>query len=207
MMNANVMHRILVLGASLLFVSCTGIGSWDQRADCLVVPIPVGDLPDDVDLRARMRFSVEGREAHFEVIARRVSEELVVVGIAQSGVRLFAIHQRGREIALKGNLSRKSEHLARWTMDALHRALWISPPPDAGAGLVVNWRWESEVVTDTIDDERRRRKFVRPGESDSVLIRYLSPAAEAGDRVEIQNFRCGYEATFVVVETSERLVR
>jgi hypothetical protein len=89
----------------------------------------------------------------------------------------------------------------------LHRALWISPPPDAGAGLVVNWSWESEIVTESIDGEQRRRKFVRLDESDSVLIRYLSPAAEAGDRVEIQNFRCGYEATFVVVETSERLVR
>jgi hypothetical protein len=207
MMSANVMHRILILGVSLLFVSCTGIGSWIQRADCLVVPVSVGDLPDDVDLRARMRFSVEGRETHFEVIARRVFEELVVVGIAQSGVRLFAAHQRGREIALEGTLSRKSAHLARWTLDALHRALWISPPPDAGAGLVVNWSWESEIVTESIDGEQRRRNFVRLDESDSVLIRYLSPAAEAGDRVEIQNFRCGYEATFVVVETSERLVR
>ncbi len=207
MMNATVVHRILILGASLLFASCTGIGSWIQHPDCLVVPVSVGDLPDDIDLRARMRFSVEGREAHFEVIARRVSEELVVVGIAQSGVRLFAVHQRGREIALEGTLSRKSAHLARWTLDALHRALWISPPPDARAGLVVNWSWESENVTDSIDGERRSRKFVRPGESDSVLIRYLSPAAEAGGRVEIQNFRCGYEATFVVVQTSERFVQ
>jgi hypothetical protein len=207
MMSANAMHRILVLGASLLFVSCTGIGSGIQRADCLVVPVSVGDLPDDVDLRARMRFSVEGRETHFEVITRRVSEELVVVGIAQSGVRLFAAHQRGREIALEEHLSRKSEHLARWTLDALHRALWISPPPDAGAGLVVNWSWESETVTESIDGGRRRREFVRPDKSGSVVIRYLPPGAEADDRVEIQNLWCGYEATFVVVETSERFVQ
>jgi hypothetical protein len=206
-MSANVMHRILILGVSLLLVSCTGIGSWIQRADCVVVPVSVGDLPDDVDLRARMRFSVKGRETHFEVIARRVSEELVVVGIAQSGARLFAAHQRGHEIALEETLSRESAHLARWTLDALHRALWISPPPDAGAGPVLNWIWESENVTESIDGKRRRREFVRPGESDSVLIRYLPPAAEAGDRVEIQNFRCGYEATFVVVGTMEQTVQ
>jgi hypothetical protein len=207
MMNANVMHRTLILGVSLLFVSCTGIGSWIQRPDCLVVPVTVGDLLGDVDLRARMRFSVEDRETHFEVIARRVPEELVVVGIAKSGVRLFAVHQRDREITLEGALSRKSAHLARWTLDALHRALWISPPPDTGAGLVVNWSWESESVTESIDGGQRRREFVRPGESGSVVIRYLSPAAEAGDRVEIQNFWCGYEATFVVVEISERFVQ
>jgi hypothetical protein len=131
----------------------------------------------------------------------------VVVGIAEYGVRLFAVHQRGREIAMEGVLSREFAHLARWTLDALHRAIWISAPSDLGAGPVVNWSWENESVTESIDGGRRRREFVYPDASAAVVIRYLSPSAEGGYRVEIQNPWCGYEATFVVVDTPERVVQ
>ena len=134
-------------------------------------------------------------------------EELVVVGIAQYGVRLFAVHQRGREIALNGAPSRESAHLARWTMDALHRALWIPMRPDAGAAPVVNWNWESESVMESIDGERRERKFARPGTLEPVVIRYVPGSDEASDRVEIQNLWCGYEATFVVVDTPEQAAK
>ena len=151
-----------------------------------------------------MRFSMDEQEAHFEVIARRVPEELVVVGIAQSGLRLFAVHQQVREIAVEGALSRESAHLADWTLDALHRSIWIPRPSDAEADPVVSWRWENESVTESIDGGQRRREFTHPGVSGPVVIRYPSRSAEAGGRVEIQNPWCGYEATFVVVDTSER---
>jgi hypothetical protein len=205
-MNLNLTRGILVLGVSQLLVSCAGIDSWVQRSHCPVVPVSTADHLDDVELRARMRFSMENGEAHFEVVARRVAEKLVVVGIAQYGVRLFAVHQRGREIAVEWALSREFAQLARWTLDALHRAIWIATPSDPGTGPVVNWSWENEGVTESIDGGQRRREFVRPDASDPVVIRYLSPSAEAGDRVEIQNPWCGYEATLVVVDTPERVV-
>jgi hypothetical protein len=203
-MNIKLARGILILGVSQLLVSCAGIGSWVQRSHCPVVPVSTADHLDDVELRARMHFSMENWEAHFEVVARRVPEELVVVGIAQYGVRLFAAHQRGREIAVEGTPSRKFAHLARWTLDALHRAIWISTPSDPGAGPVVNWSWENESVTESIDGGQRRREFLHPDASDPVVIRYLSTSAEAGDRVEIQNPWCGYEASFIVVDTPER---
>jgi hypothetical protein len=222
-MNINLTRGILVLGMSQLLISCTGIGSWIQHSHCPVVPVSTANHLDGVELRARMHFSMESREAHFEVVARRVPEELVVVGIAQYGVRLFAVHQRGREIVVEGALSRESAHLARWTLDALHRAIWISTPSDAGAGPVVDWSWENESVTESIGGGQRRREFAHPGASDPVVIRYLSPSAEAGDRVEIQdhpspfaevgdrveiqNPWCGYEARFVIVDTPERVVQ
>jgi hypothetical protein len=71
---------------------------------------------------------------------------------------------------------------------------------------VVSWSWENESVKESIHGGRRRREFVHPDASAPVVIRYLSPSAEAGDRVEIQNPWCGYEASFVVVDTPERVV-
>jgi len=207
MINANVKRGIFALGVPFFFISCAGTGSWVQRSHCPVVPVSTAGHLDDVELRARMHFSMKNGEAHFEVVARRVPEELVVVGIAQYGVRLFAAHQRGREIAVEGASSREFAHLARWTLDALHRAIWISTPSDAGAGPVVNWSWENESVAESIDGGQRRREFARPDASDPVVVRYLSPSAEAGDRVEIQNPWCGYEASFVVVDTPERVVQ
>ena len=206
-MNINLTRGILVLGVSHLLVSCAGMGSWVQRSYCPVVPVSTADHLDDVKLRSRMHFSMKNREAHFEVVARRVSEELVVVGIAQYGVRLFAVRQRGREIVVEGAPSREFAHLARWTLDALHRAIWISPPSDPEAGPVVNWSWENESVMESIDGGQRRREFVYPGASEPVVIRYLSPSAEGGNRVEIQNPWCGYEAAFVILDPPERVVQ
>jgi len=206
-MKINLTRGIVVLGVLHFLISCAGSGSWIQRSHCPVVPVSTADHLDDVELRARVHFSTKSGEAHFEVVARRAPEELVVVGIAQPGVRLFAVHQRGREIAVEGAPSRKFAHLARWTLDALHRAIWLSTPSDAGAGPVVNWSWENESVTESIDGGQRRREFVHPGALDPVVIRYLSTSAEAGDRVEIQNPWCGYEASFVVVDTPERVVQ
>jgi hypothetical protein len=207
MINANVKRRIFVLGVSLLFISCTGIGSWIQRSHCPVVPVPTGDLPDDVNLRAHMHFSIEDREAHFEVVARRVPEELVVVGIAQYGVRLFAARQRGREIAVEGTPSREFAHLARWTLDALHRAIWIPTQSDPGAGPVVSWSWENESVKESIHGGRRRREFERSGASEPVVIRYDPLSAGAGPRVEVQNPWCGYAVTFTIIDTPDGAVQ
>jgi hypothetical protein len=204
MMNANLVVGILVLGVSPLLVSCAGSGSWGQRPHCPVVPVSTTDHLEDVELRARMHFSMNGRKAHFEVIARRVPEELLVVGIAQHGVRLFAVHQRGREIVVGEASSRKYTHLALWALDALHRAIWISAPSDRGTGPVVDWSWENESVTESIGSGQRRREFTHPDASDSVVIYYASPSAERGDHVEIQNPWCGYEARFVVFDTPKR---
>ena len=204
MIKANRVVETLVLGVSLLLVSCAGGGSWGQRPHCPVVPVSTTDHLEDVELRARMHFSMKGRKAHFEVVARRVPEELVVVGIAQHGVRLFAVHQRGREIVVEGTSSRNYTRLALWALDALHRAIWISAPSDLGTGAVVDWSWENESVTESIGGGQRRREFRHPDASDSVEIYYASPSTGRGDHVEIQNPWCGYEARFVVFDTPKR---
>jgi hypothetical protein len=198
--NVNVTRGVFVLGLWLSFLSCTGIGSRIHSPRCPVVAVPTGDLPDDVDLRARMHFTTEGREAHFEVVARLDSEKLVVVGIADYGVRLFAVHQRGREIAVEGAVSREFGQLARWTLDALHRSIWIPMRSDAEAGPVVSWDWENESVTESIQDGRRWRKFERSDALDPVVIRFDPPSAEAGPRVEIANPWCGYAVSFTIVD-------
>jgi len=198
---------LLVLLASALLISCAGNGSWGLHPHCPVVPVSSVDYLGDFELRARMHFGMDDREAHFEVVARRVPEGLVLVGIAQHGTRLFAVRQRGREIAVEAASSRASEHLARWTLDALHRAIWISPPSKPEAGGVVDWTWENERVTESIDGDRRMRKFVYPDAAAPVVIRYGPPPTEAADLVEIENPWCGYTASFVVFAVPERGTR
>ena len=196
--------RLLVAVASLL-VSCAGVGSSIRHPGCPVVPISSSDLPDPLQVRTRMKFTMDGEQAHLEAVAGGTPEELVVVGIAQYGVRLFAVHQRGREISVEGALSRRFEHLALWTLDALHRVLWIRPPPDVEPGAVVSWDRENERVTDAREAGGRRREFARNGSDPAaarVVIRYS--AARAGTsaipRVEIHNPWCGYEAVVAVLE-------
>jgi hypothetical protein len=203
-MKANWFAGILALGVSQLLVSCAGSGSWDQLSHCPVVPVSTVDDLGDVDLRARMHFSMGGRKADFEIVARTTPEELVVVGIASHGVRLFAVHQRGREFEVEGASSRKSTRLAYFALDALHRAVWIPAPPEPDSVAVIDWDWEDESVTDSIGGGERRRRFAHPDASDSVVILYASPSAGGGERIEIENPWCGYEARFIVFDTPRR---
>ena len=195
----------LLAAAAALFVSCTGV-SWSIRnPSCPVVPISSSDLPDPRQLRARMQFTMSGDEAYLEAVTGGTPDDLVVVGIAQYGVRLFAVHQRGREISVEGALSRRFEHLALWTLDVLHRAFWIQPPPDIEPGAVVNWDWGNERVTDVREGGGGWREFTRHGgdpASARVVIRYSAATAgtSAGPRVEIYNPWCGYEAVVAVLE-------
>ena len=187
------MRHAFLLTTALLLVSCAGVGTRFRSPNCPVVPRFRSELSDDLDLRARMHFAVGDREVHLEVVARSSPEELVVVGIASYGARVFAAQQRGRTITVKDAATRKFEYLARWTMDALHRSVWIQAPADAGSGSVVRWSWENERVTESVQAGERRREFSRIGASAPVLIRYREQV------IEIQNPWCGYHAVFALV--------
>jgi hypothetical protein len=143
-----------------------------------------------------MHFEVDDRNVHLEVVARSSMEELVVVGIASYGIRLFAVQQRERRIAVIDAASREFGHLARWTMDALHRSLWIHAPPGAGSGPVVRWDWENEEVTEWLQANERRREFSRSSESSPVVVEYREQV------IEIRNPWCGYRAVFARVNDS-----
>lgn len=193
-----------MLTASLLLSSCAGIGSWVRPPHCPVAPVPTAEL-SDVELRAHMRFTTKSEEAHFEAIARSTQGELRIVGIASYGIRLFAIHQRGQEIRVEGALSPKFEQLALWTLDALHRSIWIQAPTNAGDSPVVSWQRENERVTESNEVADHHREFSRDRASARVRVRYSTPAAAS--RIEIQNPWCGYEAAFVILDPPERVVQ
>jgi hypothetical protein len=141
-----------------------------------------------------MRFAVSNRDVHLEVVARSSPEELVVVGITGYGVRIFAARQRGRVITVEDATTRNYEHLARWSMDALHRSLWIQPPAGAGSDRVLSWAWEDEQVVESGKSGTRLREFSRTGTSAVVSVRYRERS------VEIRNPWCGYDAVFVVLD-------
>jgi len=192
------MKHAFVLTTALLLVSCGGVGTRFRPPNCPVVPLSRSELPDDLGLRARMHFTIDDRDVHLDVVARSLPEELVVVGITSYGVRVFAAQQRGRRIAVKDAAAREFEYLARWTMDALHRSVWIQAPPDAGSGPIVRWSWENERVTESVQAGERSREFSRSGASAPVLVRYREQV------IEIRNPWCGYHAVFALVNDDDK---
>lgn len=191
-----------MLTASLLLSSCAGIGSWVRPPHCPVAPVATAEL-SDVELRAHMRFTIKSEEAHLEAIARSTQGELRIVGIASYGIRLFAIHQRGQEIRVEGALSPKFEQLALWTLDALHRSIWIQAPTNAGDSPVVSWQRENERVTESNEAGERHREFSRARASAPVRVHYSRPAAAS--RIEIQNPWCGYDAVIAIIDSARGL--
>ena len=187
-----------LLTAFLLLSSCAGIDSWTPI--CPVRPVPTNRL-SDVELRARIHFTIKSEDAHLEAIARSTPEELWIVGITAYGSRLFAVQQRGHEIRVDGAPSRKFEHLALWTLDALHRSIWIQAPENAGAGPVVSWKRENEHVTEWVDAGEQHREFSHARASAPVRIHYATPAATA-PRIEVHNPWCGYDAVIAIVDSA-----
>ena len=190
-----------------LVLSCASMPPRLGGPGCPVVPVSSMDLPASTRLRARVRISVGDRELGLEAIARRGPEDLVVVGLAPHGTRLFAARQRGRNIEIDSASSREMERLALWVMDALHRGFWIEPAASSRREGGARWSWEGEQVLETWRDGRWRREFRRGRDSTDgapVAIDYRD-ASHRGDRsgFEIRNAWCGYEGVFIPLDEAD----
>ncbi|MBW2695202.1 MAG: DUF3261 domain-containing protein [Deltaproteobacteria bacterium] len=189
-------------------LACATLLGWRPTQGCPVVPVSSAELPEHATLRARMRIRSGDAEVGLEVVARAQSGELVVVGLAPYGPRLFTVHQREREYDVETvGSSARLRVLAHWVMDALHRAYWIGPASsDPGGASQPRFVWAGERVLESEHDGQRRRVFLRAG-SDSaapgVTIDYSRPPASG--RAVIHNRWCGYEAVVAILdEQTER---
>lgn len=182
---------------------------------CPIVLVSTADLANPLALRARMHLVANGREIRLEVVARGTGDELVVVGVAGYGVRLFVVSQHGRAFSVEASSS-ALERVALWVLDALHRAYWVRPPPSAEPGeLGSRWVQGAERVTESRRGGTRRREFALDGaapDSARVTIDYPGDAGD-GDgheaeadrtvgRAEIENPWCGYTAVVAPLATS-----
>jgi len=211
-------NRVWQLGAIAmlwLMLSCASVSAWlarPGRPGCPVVPVSSMDLPASTRLRARVRIGVGDRVLGLEVIARKGPEELVVVGLAPHGTRLFSVRQRGREIEVEPASSpqmksRQMEHLALWLMDALHRGLWIEPAAGSRRQDGASWSWQGEHVVERLREGRWWREFRRAGDAGNVApvaIEYRAEPHLGGESgFEIRNTWCGYEALIIPLNETD----
>jgi hypothetical protein len=143
----------------------------------------------------------------FDVIARRQQEELFVVGLALPGTRLFAVRQWASTLAVEGEVRLPMRAVAAWTMDALHRGLFIESSRVAGDGAPIRWVREGEEIEERSDRDRRSRSFRRVlGARDAAAISIdyrVDSNSSMGSGYEIRNPICGYEALVVVFDPAE----
>jgi hypothetical protein len=188
-------------------LSCASGPRWLGGSDCPVLPVSTTELRETTRLRARARITVGNRAIGLEVVAFTDSEELVVVGIAPQGIRLFAIRQRERDLDIDASSSREMKHLARWVMDALHRGFWIEPTADSRHDNGASWIRDGEQIIEVRGDGGWRREFRRAEDTNDVapvVIDYRDPAHPGGrPRFEIRNAWCGYEAVFIPLDEAD----
>ena len=195
--------RSVAIAMALAWVGCTGLLARLDPVRCGVVPVSSIDLPDDLRLRVRARFAVGDRAIGMELIARATSGELVVIGAAPHGARLFAVQQRGTEYTVDAMGSRELRAVAYWVMDALHRGYWIRAPGRPTDGRASRWKRAGEIVEESWRGASRHREFgdsrskIDPARSDVDPARVTIDYFEDGTRVEIRNPWCGYEAVLV----------
>ena len=171
----------------------------------------------NASLRARVHLRLTGGKTgrglagegiRMEIVARRQPDELVVVGLAQYGARLFTVRQRDEGVGSQSVVTlvadpanRELKQIALFVMDALHRAYWVQLSEESGATI---FDWGEERVTLTRSGETLRREFAlanRGPATRRVTIEYPEPVAEAlVSRVEMRNPWCGYEAVIVPIE-------
>jgi len=192
-------------------VGCVGPGL--AGAPCPVALASTESISSEAGtLRVRMQLTIGDETIHLEIVTESRPDELVVVGLAGFGVRLFAVHQHGTEMIVEDASTFELRQVAVWVMDALHRAYWIKPPQGAPK---TNWNWASEEVHETTIEDRTRREFDLPAltrqstRSDDmtprVTIDYAGlqtgpgPSGTMG-MVSIRNPWCGYEARIAPVQ-------
>lgn len=188
---------------AILLGSLSGCAHW--RPGLAGTPCPVAWVPSEsldattLPLRARIELDVGREKVHLELVAQTEANELVVVGLARFGVRLFALRQRGSDVAIETVARPELEQVAIWVMDAIHRSIWIKPPeksvagnstvdaesPAAGADSIrdrtrTRWNRAGEDVMDAPSGTGWRRIYSLPGAADSedlaarrVAIDYL----------------------------------
>ncbi len=161
------------------------------KTGCPVVPVPSERLPEALALRARLQLESRGREVGLEVVANRVGDDFVIVGLATHGLRLFTVRQHGRELDVDAGDDPGLSYLALFVVDVLHRAYLIETSGTGGS-------WGEEIVEESRRDGVRTRSFRAPGTESAasqVAIEYPDefPGQGAG-LTEIRNDWCGYEA-------------
>lgn len=191
----------LVCGVLCSTLSCAGALAGRDDSRCPVTPVSSTDLPASTRIRARVLIGVGDRQVGIEVVARNRPEELVVVGLASHGTRLFAVRQRDREIEIDAGSSSRAAHLARWVIDALHRGLWIQPSSQDDRA---SFRWEGEQIIEIQREGRWRREFRDSDDATDVApvsIEYRGAVHRSGGSgFEIHNAWCGYDAVFIPLD-------
>ncbi len=185
-----------------------------------MVPVGHGELPPQLELRARVTMRFREREVGFEVIARREPEALVMVGLSDGGTRLFALVQRGADLEIAAAEDARMAALARWTFDAVHRSYLITDRAASPAAahpregeVTHSFSWADELVTQRTGEDgalrgrafrRRPEDLARP--SATVLYTFVRPAAGHEDPprrpiAEVSTSWCGYEAVLAPLDS------
>ncbi|MEO1935080.1 MAG: DUF3261 domain-containing protein, partial [Myxococcales bacterium] len=182
--------------------NCTGTRMSGLRAGCPVEIASANDLPDGLLLRARLRIRVAGHDAAFQVVAQKMSEELIVVGITPYGTRLFELRQRDRRYTVEPEAPEELRIVASYALDALYRAYWIEPPGEA-----TSWDRNGERVSESRSEGGGSREYRQTGWGTgfgSVTIVYDDAAGFPGARgAKVENPWCGYRATIILLGVSE----
>lgn len=170
-----------------------------------MVPVASHQLAGPQLLRARMQIEAGEHSLRLESVAEVSEQGVVMLGFTPYGVRLFAVHQRERELSTEGLAGSQLGQPALWTADLWHRVFWIQPPGEAQPDGPTQWNRKGELVTEWREGGRiRRREFARDGagsDSEPVSIDYPDDSDAVGTAgIEIRNPWCGYEAVVVLLE-------
>lgn len=94
----------------LLGVCCASSGSGVEGTPCPVDWAPSHSIDEaTASLRARVQLQMGEQGICLEMIAQDRSNAFVVAGLAQYGMRLFALHQRDGKLAVQDASTRERE--------------------------------------------------------------------------------------------------
>jgi len=168
-------------------------------SSCPAAPVPLARIADSLPLRTQVRLGSAGDGTAAEVAAEAVQGELVLVGLAPFGARLFAIRAAGAaprvERAALAPVGPPPLHV----LDAVQRVFWLQPPVPPRPGEAVRFRHGVEEVEELgLADGGRERRFRRADRDDVVRVVLSSPAARPA-RARIENPWCGYSGRVVAL--------
>ncbi len=192
----------IALSAALLSAaaSCASLRDMRSAGHCPVVAVSAALVPGPLPLHVRMRFRADDREAAVDVVAARDGENVLIIGLAPFGPRVFTVRQVGQTLESSTSAPFGTFPPPSWVFDALQRSFWITAPVPPAAGPGSRWEWEGERVSEVLDaDGKRRREFTQPGDDGAAVIEYPASTDQESDPIVMHNSWCGFEAKLLPI--------
>ncbi|MCL4685727.1 DUF3261 domain-containing protein [Myxococcota bacterium] len=166
--------------------------------ECPGLSVATDAMPGEFLVRQRVRIRYGDESWSLQLVAQKRGDELTLLGFHPLGAKLFALRQRGADIAIDAAPAPLLEIPPQNLLHDFYRERFLGVSIDGADGSFRERRGNVEIREQRSAGRVRERRFepLGDGPADPVVLRFEPAAADAdaASRVVVENPACGYRS-------------